>query len=102
MTPITPVPAIYNTNNSISIEEDLAWSQTYKIKSDHAFSHVTVTILGLKSDDVSDLDNWIKYHHYSFLQDIISEYFPSPHDLRLHTNYKKIGVTNMLPQLVIM
>ena len=40
--------------------------------------------------------------HFSSLQDIISEYFSSPHDIRLHTNYKKIGVTNMLPHLVIM
>ena len=89
MTPITPGQTSNNTNNSNSIEEDLAWSQTYKIKSVHCFSHVTINVLGLKSDDVSDLDNWMKYQLYSSLQDIISEYFSSPHDHRLRTNCKR-------------
>ena len=31
----------------------------------------------------------MKYHQYSFLQDIISECFSSPHDQRIHTNCKK-------------
>ena len=78
------------------------WSQTDNDESDNAFAHVTVTILRLKSNDVSDLDDSMKYCHYSSLQDIISEYFSSPHDIRVHTNYKKIGVTNTLPELVIM
>ena len=79
----------------------IVMGQTDNDESDHAFAHVTVTILRLKSDNVSDLDDWMKYHHYSSLQDIMSEYFGSPHDMRLHTNYKIIGATNTLPQLVI-
>ena len=34
----------------------------------------------------------MKHHHYSSLQDVICESFSSPHDIRLHTNYKKIGL----------
>ena len=48
------------------------------------------------------LNDWMKYHQYSSLQDIISGYFSSPHDLCLHTNYKENGMITALPQLVIM
>ena len=98
MTLVTHVPAINNTNNN-NIKEDLAWIQKDSDESDHAFSHVTITILRLKSDDESDLDDCIKYHHNTFLQDII---ISSPHDIRLHNNHEKLGVTNILPQLVVM
>ena len=43
----------------------------------------------------------MKYHCSYSLQCIISEYSSSRHDIRVHTNYKKIGVTNMLSQLVV-
>ena len=99
MTPGTPLPAINNTNNNTSIEGELPWSQTDNDEDNHVFAHVTVTILRLKSEDVSDLDDWMKYHHYSSLQDNICEYFSSPHDFHLHTNYKKIGVTTAPPNL---
>ena len=101
MTPVTPVPVINNTNNNNSIEEELAWSQTDNNEDDHVFTHVAITILGLKSKYVSKLDDWMKRHHYSTLQDIIREYFSSSHDLHLHTNCKKNGTTTALPQLVI-
>ena len=87
----TPVPALNNTNNNTSIQEELAWSQTDNDEDNNVFAHVTITILGLNSEDVSDLDDWMKYHQYSSLQAIISEYFASSHDLQLHTNYKKMG-----------
>ena len=91
MIPVTPVPATDDTKNNTSIEEGLAWSQIDNNEDDHGFAHVTITILGLKSEDVSDLDDWMKYHQESSLQDIISEYFSSPHDLQLHTNTRKMG-----------
>ena len=102
MTPVTPVPAINNTSNITSIEEELAWSKTDNDEEYHVFEHVTITIPRLKSEDVSDLDDWMKYYHYSSFQDIISEYFSSPHDIHLHTNFKKTRVTTTLPQLVVM
>ena len=44
----------------------------------------------------------MKYQCYASLHDITSEYFSSPHDLHLHTNYKKNGMTTTLAQLVVM
>ena len=85
MTPVAPVPALNNTNNNTSIEEELAWSETDNDEDDHVFAHITITLLGLKSDDVSNLDDWMKYHQYSSLQDVISEFFSSPHHLQLQT-----------------
>ena len=102
MTPVTPVPAINGTNNNTSIKEELAWSQTDNNKDNHVFAQVTITFLLLKSEVLSDLDNWMKYQCYLYLQDIISENFSSPRDLCLHTNYKKNGMTTALPQPVIM
>ena len=102
MTPVTPVPALNNTNNNNNIKEELAWSQTDNDEDDHVFAHVTITILGLTSEDVSELDDWMKYHHYSSFQDIISEYFSSPPDLCLHSNYMENRTTTALPQLVVM
>ena len=61
MTPVTPVPSLSDTNNNTSIEEELAWSQTDNDEDDHVFAHVTITILGLKSYDVSNFDDWMKY-----------------------------------------
>ena len=49
MTPVTPVPIINDTNNSI-IEEGIACSQTDHNEADHAFAHVT--IIRLKYNDV--------------------------------------------------
>ena len=81
MTPATLVLGPNDTNNKTSIEEELAWSQIDNDEDDHVCAHVMITTLGLKSEDVSNLDHWMKYHQYSFLQDIISEYFSSTHDI---------------------
>ena len=100
MTPVTPVQTINNTNNNSRIKGKLAWIQTDNDEDDYVFAHVTITMLGLKSGDVSELDDWMKYYQYSFLQDIISEYFSSPHDLQLHPNYKKNGMPIHCPNLL--
>ena len=52
MTPVTPVPAMNDTNNNTSFKEELVWSQTDNDEDDHVFAHVIITILGLKSEDV--------------------------------------------------
>ena len=64
MKPITPVPAISDTDNNSRIKEELAWSQTDNDEDNHVFAHVTITILGVKSEDVLDLDDWMRYHQY--------------------------------------
>ena len=61
MTYVTPLLVIHDTNNNTSIKEELAWSQTDNDEDDHGFAHVTITILDLKSEDVSVLDDWMKY-----------------------------------------
>ena len=55
MTPVAPVTDLSNTSTNNSIEEELGWSQTDNDEDDHVFAHVTITILGLKSEHVSDL-----------------------------------------------
>ena len=62
MTPVTSVPALNDTNNNTSIKEEFTWSQTDNDEDDHSFAHVTITILSLKPEDASDLDDWKKYH----------------------------------------
>ena len=62
MTAVSPIPTINNTNNNTSIEEELVWSQTDNDEDDHVFTHVTIMIPKLKSDDASDIDDWMRYH----------------------------------------
>ena len=57
MTPVTPVPAINNSNNNTSTKEELPWSQTDNDDDNHIFAHVIIAILGLKSEDVLDPDD---------------------------------------------
>ena len=53
MTPVTPVPALHDTNNHSSVEEELVWNQTDNNEDDHVFAHVTITILDLKSETLN-------------------------------------------------
>ena len=53
MTPVTPVPALNDTNNHSSVEEELVWNQTDNNEDDHVFAHVTITILDLKSETLN-------------------------------------------------
>ena len=102
MMPVTSVSSLSDTNNNNTLKEE--WpgaSQPDNDEDDHDFAHVTINILGIKSEDISDLDNWMKYHQYSSLQDIITEYFSSPHDLQLQTNYRENGMTAAQAQLVV-
>ena len=48
--------------------KELALSQTDNDEDDHVFAHVTISILRLKSEDGLDLDDWMKYDHYSLLK----------------------------------
>ena len=100
MTPVTPVPAMNDTNNNTSFKEELVWSKTDNDEDDHVLHMSSSPSLG-SNLRMSNLDDWMKYHQYSSLQDIISEYFSSSHDLCLHMNYKNYGMTTALPQLVV-
>ena len=55
MTPVTSVQPISDTNNNNRIDEELEWSQADNNEDNHVFTNVIITILRLKSKDVSDL-----------------------------------------------
>ena len=83
------------------VKEESGWSNSNLSGSSRATTHVTTSILGLTSQDASDLDNRTKYHQYKTLQDVIEKCFTRSPELRLDTNYRVDGESLTLSLFII-
>ena len=63
--------------------------------------HVNINILGYRSDDVQDLDGWMKYYQYRSLKGNVPDYFTEPAQIILHATYKQDRLSKELPRFII-
>ena len=55
--------------------EDLSCQSLENESNEEPFTHVTMKILGYRSEDVEDLDVWMRYLCCRSLEDMVQDYF---------------------------